>query len=105
MHLVAQLLGLAGHLVAPLTHLFGVVHPTKLFPGRCVVRLCLSHRSTRPDLGIGICGEHGGDPTSVHFFDRAGLDYVSCSPFRVPIACLEAGRSTVTSKAGGRDTR
>ena len=62
-------------------------------------------RSTRPDLGIGICGEHGGDPTSVHFFDRAGLDYVSCSPFRVPIARLEAGRSTVTSKAGGSDTR
>jgi hypothetical protein len=51
MHLVAQLLGLAGHLVAPLTHLFGVVHPTKLFPGRCVVRLCLSHRGTRDQQG------------------------------------------------------
>jgi pyruvate,orthophosphate dikinase len=53
-------------------------------------------RSRRPGLKLGICGEHGGDPDSVHFFDRVGLDYVSCSPFRVPIARLEAGRS-VTS--------
>jgi pyruvate,orthophosphate dikinase len=50
-------------------------------------------RSHRPGLKLGICGEHGGDPDSVHFFDRVGLDYVSCSPFRVPIARLEAGRS------------
>jgi pyruvate,orthophosphate dikinase len=51
-------------------------------------------RSRRPGLKLGICGEHGGDPDSVHFFERVGLDYVSCSPFRVPVARLEAGRST-----------
>jgi pyruvate,orthophosphate dikinase len=50
-------------------------------------------RSRRPGLKLGICGEHGGDPASVHFFERVGLDYVSCSPFRVPVARLEAGRS------------
>jgi pyruvate,orthophosphate dikinase len=50
-------------------------------------------RSRRPGLKLGICGEHGGDPDSVHFFERVGLDYVSCSPFRVPVARLEAGRS------------
>ncbi len=52
-------------------------------------------RATRPDLHLGICGEHGGDPASIHFFDEVGLDYVSCSPFRVPVARLEAGRSAV----------
>ena len=50
-------------------------------------------RSTRPDLHVGVCGEHGGDPASIHFFDEVGLDYVSCSPFRVPVARLEAGRA------------
>ena len=50
-------------------------------------------RSVRPTLKVGVCGEHGGDPESVHFFDAVGLDYVSCSPFRVPIARLEAGRA------------
>ena len=49
-------------------------------------------RATRPDLKLGVCGEHGGDPDSVHFFHEVGLDYVSCSPFRVPVARLEAGR-------------
>jgi len=52
-------------------------------------------RATRPDLKIGICGEHGGDPESVHFFHDVGLDYVSCSPFRVPVARLEAGRAAL----------
>jgi pyruvate,orthophosphate dikinase len=52
-------------------------------------------RSARPGLKLGICGEHGGDPDSVHFFHDAGLDYVSCSPFRVPIARLEAGRAAL----------
>ncbi len=52
-------------------------------------------RATRPDLKVGICGEHGGDPASVHFFHRARLDYVSCSPFRVPVARLEAGRAAL----------
>jgi pyruvate,orthophosphate dikinase len=51
-------------------------------------------RESRPDLHLGVCGEHGGDPDSIHFFDEVGLDYVSCSPFRVPVARLEAGRSS-----------
>jgi pyruvate,orthophosphate dikinase len=51
-------------------------------------------RTTREDLHLGVCGEHGGDPDSIHFFDEVGLDYVSCSPFRVPVARLEAGRAT-----------
>ena len=50
-------------------------------------------RLVRPDLHLGVCGEHGGDPESIHFFEEAGLDYVSCSPFRVPVARLEAGRA------------
>jgi pyruvate,orthophosphate dikinase len=50
-------------------------------------------RQTRPDLHLGVCGEHGGDPQSIHFFEQAGLDYVSCSPFRVPVARLEAARA------------
>ncbi len=50
-------------------------------------------RSMRPGLKLGVCGEHGGDPDSVHFFEEVGLDYVSCSPFRVPVARLEAGRA------------
>jgi pyruvate,orthophosphate dikinase len=56
-------------------------------------------RAHRPGLKLGVCGEHGGDPDSVHFFESVGLDYVSCSPFRVPIARLEAGRS-VTDEVG-----
>ena len=52
-------------------------------------------RETKPDLKLGVCGEHGGDPESIHFFDEVGLDYVSCSPFRVPVARLEAGRAVV----------
>jgi pyruvate,orthophosphate dikinase len=54
-------------------------------------------RTARPGLKLGVCGEHGGDPESVHFFDEVGLDYVSCSPFRVPVARLEAGRATASS--------
>lgn len=52
-------------------------------------------RSTKPGMKMGVCGEHGGDPDSIAFFHRAGLDYVSCSPFRVPVARLEAGRAAV----------
>jgi pyruvate,orthophosphate dikinase len=55
-------------------------------------------RSRRPGLKLGVCGEHGGDPDSVHFFDEVGLDYVSCSPFRVPVARLEAGRSVTDDR-------
>ncbi|WP_407673850.1 pyruvate, phosphate dikinase [Nocardioides pini] len=57
-------------------------------------------RKTKSDLKVGVCGEHGGDPLSVHFFDEVGLNYVSCSPFRVPVARLEAGRSVL----GKRDS-
>ena len=52
-------------------------------------------RSTKPNIKLGVCGEHGGDPQSIHFFHSVGLDYVSCSPFRVPVARLEAGRAAV----------
>jgi len=59
-----------------------------------LVAMAVEHgREARPDLHLGVCGEHGGDPDSIHFFDEVGLDYVSCSPFRVPVARLEAGRS------------
>ncbi|SNR79121.1 pyruvate phosphate dikinase [Actinacidiphila glaucinigra] len=60
-------------------------------------------RATRPDLKLGVCGEHGGDPESVHFFHEVGLDYVSCSPFRIPVARLEAGRAAALSR--GSDSR
>ncbi|MFD9637513.1 putative PEP-binding protein, partial [Streptomyces violascens] len=48
-------------------------------------------------LAMGVCGEHGGDPASIHFFHRAGIDYVSCSPFRVPAARLEAGKAALAA--------
>ncbi|MCL6706233.1 pyruvate, phosphate dikinase [Pseudomonas sp. R2.Fl] len=54
-------------------------------------------RQTRPDMKLGICGEHGGDPASIHFCEDAGLDYVSCSPFRVPIARLAAAQAAIAS--------
>ncbi len=54
-------------------------------------------RGINADFKLGICGEHGGDPRSIHFFNSLGLDYVSCSPFRVPVARLESGRATVIS--------
>ena len=65
--------------------------------GSLVALAVAKGRATRPDLRVGVCGEHGGDPASIHFFEAAGLDYVSCSPYRVPIARLEAGRSAVTA--------
>jgi len=57
-------------------------------------------RKTRPDIKLGICGEHGGDPVSVEYFHKIGLDYVSCSPFRVPIARLAAAQATIRSESG-----
>lgn len=60
-------------------------------------------RATRPDLRLGVCGEHGGDPDSIHFFNGVGLDYISCSPFRIPVARLEAGRASVAGSQS--DTR
>jgi pyruvate,orthophosphate dikinase len=71
--------------------------------GRMVSIATEEGRATRPDLKVGVCGEHGGDPDSVHFFHEVGLDYVSCSPFRVPVARLEAGRASVVSD--GSDSR
>ena len=56
-------------------------------------------RKARPGLKIGICGEHGGDPASVEFFHRMGLDYVSCSPFRVPVARLAAAQAALRGRA------
>jgi pyruvate, orthophosphate dikinase len=60
-------------------------------------------RSTNPKLKLGVCGEHGGDPASIAFFQRVGLDYVSCSPFRVPVARLAAAQAIVGAR--GSDTR
>jgi len=57
-------------------------------------------RKTRPDIKLGICGEHGGDPSSIHFFEKVGLNYVSCSPFRVPVARLAAAQAALSMKAG-----
>ena len=62
-------------------------------------------RAKRPNLHCGVCGEHGGDPESIHFFDEVGLDYVSCSPFRVPVARLEAGRASLSRHVARSDTR
>ena len=55
-------------------------------------------KSTRKNLKLGICGEHGGDPSSIEFCDKVGLNYVSCSPFRVPIARLAAAQATIKNK-------
>jgi pyruvate,orthophosphate dikinase len=57
-------------------------------------------RAARRDLKIGICGEHGGDPASIHFFERAGLDYVSASPYRIPVARLAAAQAALNVKVG-----
>ncbi len=67
--------------------------------GRLVEIAVREGRAARPSLHLGVCGEHGGDPDSIHFFHGVGLDYVSCSPFRVPIARLEAGRAALGSTA------
>jgi pyruvate,orthophosphate dikinase len=88
--------------------IFGVSPFETLDPdgiGRMVKIAVEEGRQTRPDLKIGVCGEHGGDPDSVHFFHHAGLDYVSCSPFRVPVARLEAGRAVALDETGGSDSR
>ncbi|MBX9395259.1 pyruvate, phosphate dikinase [Streptomyces sp. TRM72054] len=71
--------------------------------GSLVAAAAKAGRETRPDLKLGVCGEHGGDPESVHFFHEVGLDYVSCSPFRIPVARLEAGRAA--SQSAGSDHR
>ena len=63
--------------------------------GKLVKMAATLGRQTRPDLHLGICGEHGGDPSSVEFCHKVGLDYVSCSPFRVPIARLAAAQAAI----------
>ena len=64
--------------------------------GRLVQIAAEEGRKTKPGIKLGACGEHGGDPESIHFFHKTGLDYVSCSPFRLPVARLEAGRAAVS---------
>jgi pyruvate,orthophosphate dikinase len=68
--------------------------------GQLVATGVTKGRSARPDLKLGICGEHGGDPSSIHFFDKVGLDYVSCSPYRVPVARLAAAQAALQVKVG-----
>lgn len=63
--------------------------------GKLVSMAAKDGRATRPDIKLGVCGEHGGDPRSIHFFYKAGLDYVSCSPYRVPIAMLAAAQASL----------
>ena len=67
--------------------------------GRLVSIAVSEGKNTRPDLEVGICGEHGGDPSSIHFCHEAGLDYVSCSPYRVPVARLAAAQATLENQA------
>ena len=55
-------------------------------------------KGANPSLHVGVCGEHGGDPSSIEFFHKVGLDYVSCSPFRVPIARLAAAQAAINNK-------
>ncbi|MGH2782494.1 MAG: putative PEP-binding protein, partial [Thermoleophilaceae bacterium] len=59
-------------------------------------------REAKPELGLGICGEHGGDPDSIAFFQSAGLDYVSCSPYRVPIARVAAAQAAIGAQRGAK---
>lgn len=67
--------------------------------GQLVKNACKMGRETRADIHLGVCGEHGGDPESINFFQECGLDYVSCSPFRVPVARLAAAQAAVKAKA------
>jgi pyruvate,orthophosphate dikinase len=71
--------------------------------GQLVRLACEKGRQTRDHLHLGVCGEHGGDPASIGFFERVGLDYVSCSPYRVPIARLAAARAHLGFGAGGKE--
>jgi pyruvate,orthophosphate dikinase len=66
--------------------------------GKIIRRAVFDGRSTRPDLKVGVCGEHGGEPRSVRFFHRSGVDYVSCSPYRVPVARLAAAHAALQSE-------
>jgi pyruvate,orthophosphate dikinase len=66
--------------------------------GELVKIACEKGRATRPGIKLGVCGEHGGDPRSVKFFHKVGLNYVSCSPYRVPIAILAAAQAVLEEK-------
>jgi len=66
--------------------------------GKLVNMACTLGRQTRPNIKLGICGEHGGNPKTIDFCHRVGLSYVSCSPFRVPIARLAAAQAAVRNK-------
>ena len=68
--------------------------------GQLIEMAAKKGRSVRPDIHLGICGEHGGEPSSVEFCHRVGLDYVSCSPYRVPLARLAAAQAAVKEKMG-----
>jgi pyruvate,orthophosphate dikinase len=68
--------------------------------GQLVAMAVEKGKKTRPDIKLGICGEHGGDPSSVHFFHKVGLDYVSASPYRVPVARLAAAHAALSVKVG-----
>jgi pyruvate,orthophosphate dikinase len=73
--------------------------------GKLIAMACDLGRKTRPDLKLGICGEHGGDPSAVAFCDRLGMNYVSCSPFRVPIARLAAAQAALAARGTMDRTR
>ncbi|HET6837171.1 MAG TPA: putative PEP-binding protein, partial [Gemmatimonadales bacterium] len=73
--------------------------------GKLIALACDLGRKTRPDLKLGICGEHGGDPSAVAFCDRLGMNYVSCSPFRVPIARLAAAQAALAARGTMDRTR
>jgi pyruvate, orthophosphate dikinase len=68
--------------------------------GQLVAIAVTKGRATRPNLKLGICGEHGGDPSSIQFFEQVGLDYVSCSPYRVPVARLAAAQAALGARVG-----
>ncbi len=68
--------------------------------GQLVAMACEKGRKTRPDIKLGVCGEHGGDPSSIHFFHKVGLAYVSASPYRVPVARLAAAHAAMSVKVG-----
>jgi pyruvate,orthophosphate dikinase len=67
--------------------------------GELIAIGCARAREARPGIALGVCGEHGGDPASIAFFEQVGVDYVSCSPFRVPIARLAAAQAALGKKA------
>ena len=70
--------------------------------GKCGIYGCKKGRSAKKDLKVGICGEHGGEPSSVEFCYHAGMNYVSCSPYRVPIARLAAAQAKIKAEEKGK---